>query len=180
MKRLSLPLLLVFVLFLVACGGGAANPEPNAPSGGDTTAGGSSAPSGDPTSTPDLRNRPRTGTLKKNQGGGTGTVIITNQSGQDLAAFLMVDAETMAQAGYVRDGESLRMMGVKDGEYVVYVMSGINWDSGLMDFAEGNTYYQLAEGATVSADAKEVEVIVDSGAADAGEALTHDAYPVLR
>ena len=90
--------------------------------------------------------RPETGAyIKDINRNGYGQLTMHNNESQD-AIVVVADLDVHPLiAVYVRSGESFTIMGIKDGEYVIYSTAGKDWDSKKGTFADPRGYYKFGE-----------------------------------
>ncbi len=78
--------------------------------------------------------RPFTGLIRNTQGDGLGELGISNQTGQDGVVVLATQDNQTVISAYIRDGDSFRMTGIRDGTYVIFFSTGANWNGNQAKF----------------------------------------------
>jgi len=86
---------------------------------------------------PDGIFRPFTGLMRSTQGDGLGEIELSNQSGRDGVAVLATQDDQTAVSAFIRNGESFRMTGIRDSEYVLFFSTGSDWVGNQRRFTSG-------------------------------------------
>ena len=86
---------------------------------------------------PDGIFRPFTGLMRSTQGDGLGELEVSNQSGRDGVAVLATQDDQTAVSAFIRNGESFRMTGIRDSDYVLFISTGSDWVGNQRRFTSG-------------------------------------------